>query len=87
MATVGVHLGRLLAHLREHPDWVEAWYRWSADKRVSSGWYIARRGEAAFEVGYYPAIPPVRYGDRVEACAVFVRYELASIADIGPLSE
>ena len=78
----------LLAHtLGEHPDWVDAWIQWSADKRVSSGWYIARRGEAAFDVGQYPAIAPVRYGDLIQACAVFVRYELASIADIGPLPE
>jgi hypothetical protein len=29
----------------------------------------------------------VRYGDRTQACAVFVRHELASIAGVGPLPE
>jgi hypothetical protein len=77
----------LVATLRQHPDWVDAWFQWSEDKRVSSGWYISRRGESAFDVGQYPTVPPVRYGDRTEACAVFVRYELASIADVGPLPE
>ena len=73
--------------LRRHPDWVDAWIQWSEDKRVSSGWYIARHGESDFDVGFYPTVPPVRYGDRTRACAVFVRYELASIADVGPLPE
>jgi hypothetical protein len=82
-----VTVERLADTLREHPDWVEAWIQWSEDKRVSSGWYISRRGETAFDVGCYPTVPPVRYGDQTRACAVFVRYELASIADIGPLPE
>jgi len=73
--------------LRQHPDWVDAWIQWSEDKRVSSGWYISGRDDAAFDVGHYPTIPPVRYVDRTEACAVFVRCELASIAGVGPLPE
>jgi hypothetical protein len=71
--------------LRREPDWVDAWIQWSEDKRVSSGWYITRCGDSAYEVGYHPSDQPVRYGDRIEACAVFVRNELASIADVGPL--
>jgi hypothetical protein len=82
-----ITVGLLSDTLRQHPDWVDAWIQWSEDKRVSSGWYISRRGESAFDVGYYPTVPPVRYGDRTKACAVFVRYELASIADVGPIPE
>ena len=77
----------LAGTLREHPDWVDAWIRWSEDKRVSSGWYLSRRGDTAFEVGNRPTVPPIGYRDRTLACAVFVRHELASIADIGPLPE
>jgi hypothetical protein len=66
-----------------HPDWVDAWIQWSEDKRVSSGWYIFRCGESAFDVGFYPTVQPVRYGDRTQACAVFVQHELASIAGVG----
>jgi len=73
--------------LRQHPDWVDAWIQWSEDRRVSSGWYISGRDDAAFDVGNYPTVPPVRYVDRTEACAVFVRCELASIAGVGPLPE
>ena len=73
--------------LRRHPDWVEAWIQWSEDKRVSSGWYITPRGASAFDVGCYPTVPPVRYDDRIEACSAFVRQELASIADVGPVPE
>ena len=62
-------------------------WQWSGDKRVSSGWYIRRCGDSAFDVGSQPMVPPVRYGDRIEACAVFVGHELRSIADVGPLPE
>ena len=79
---------KLLADtLRQHPDWVDAWFEWSAEARVTPRWYLSRRGESAFEVGYHPTVPPVRYGDRTQACAVFVRHELAAIADVGPLPE
>ena len=82
-----ITVGLLADTLRRQPDWVDAWISWSEDKRVSEGWYINRRGDSAYDVGYYPSEPPVRYGDRIEACAVFVRNELASIADVGPLPE
>jgi hypothetical protein len=82
-----ITVGLLADTLRRRPDWVDAWIRWSADKRVSSGWYIVDCGESGFDVGRHPDMPPVRYGDRTEACAVFVRHELASIADVGPLPE
>jgi hypothetical protein len=82
-----ISVGLVADTLRAHPDWVDAWIQWSEDKRVSSGWCIARRGESAFDVGHHPRVPPTRYSDRIEACAVFVRHELASIADVGPLPE
>ena len=82
-----ITVGLLADTLRQHPDWVDAWIQWSEDTRASSGWYVSGRGDAAFDVGYYPTVPPVRYGDRIEACAVFVRCELASIAGVGPLPE
>ena len=73
--------------LGEHPDWVDAWIQWSADKRVSSGWYITPCGQSAFDVGYHPTKPPIRYSDRTQACAVFVRNELAEIAGVEPLRQ
>ena len=72
--------------LGRHPDWVDAWIKWSEDKRVSSGWYIARR-EDAFDVGHYPTGTPVRYTDPIEACATFVSHEVWSIADVEAISE
>lgn len=80
-----IDVGRLEETLRLHPDWVDAWIQWSQDKRVGSGWYITRCGDSAFDVGCHPTVPPVRYADPTTACAVFVRHELASIADVGPL--
>jgi hypothetical protein len=73
--------------LRRHPEWVDAWIQWSEDKRVTSGWSITDCGESGFVVGDDPTKPPVRYADRTLACAVFVRNEVASIADVGPLPE
>jgi hypothetical protein len=81
-----ISVGLLEDTLRHHPDWVDAWIQWSEDKRGGSGWYISDCGESAFDVGCYPT-PPVRYGDRTQACSVFVQNELASIADVGPLPE
>ena len=46
---------------------------------------VAQCDESSFDVGCYPTYPPVRFDDRIEACAVFVRFELASIAGVGPL--
>jgi hypothetical protein len=73
--------------LRHHPEWVDAWIHWSEDKRISSGWSITDCGESGFDVGEDSTKPPVRYADRMRACAVFVRHEVASIADVGPLPE
>lgn len=81
-----ISVGLLERALRQHPDWVDAWIGWSQDKRGGSCWYVAPAGDAAFDVGCYPA-PPVRYDDRTQACSVFVRHELASIAGVGPLPE
>ena len=80
-----ITMGLLADTLRRHPEWVDAWIQWSEDKRVGSGWYISSRADAAFDVGSHPSVPPVRYLDRTQACAAFVRCELASIADVGPL--
>lgn len=34
----------LLGHLREHPELIEAWLRYSADKRTDAGWYLSEDG-------------------------------------------
>lgn len=68
------------AHLREHPQLIEAWLRYSEDKRRSSGWYVTRRSSDTFEVGYYPGGERFSVVSPTSACAEFIVREVRSIA-------
>jgi hypothetical protein len=69
--------------LAKRPDLVEAWVRWAEDKRTSRGWYLARRGNRDFEVGYFDGRATLAsqiIADPVQAAAYFAYRELADIA-------
>jgi len=67
------------SYLAQHPALVEAWLGYSADKRVSSGWYIVEKSAGTFEVGSYPQGRPEYFTDRDRACAEFIIREVCSI--------
>ena len=71
-------------HVAAHPELVGRWFGYSDDKRVSSGWYFsADSPQGPFVVGYFPSDPKkpeTTYSDGVEACAMFIKHELESIA-------
>jgi len=67
------------SYLALHPALVDAWLGYSADKRVSSGWYIVERSAGMFEVGYYTQGTPEYFYDRDRACAEFIIREVCSI--------
>jgi hypothetical protein len=73
---------KIQKHVAQHPELVGHWIGYSEDKRVSSGWYFsADSAEGPFFVGYFPGDPKkTRFSDGVEACAVFIKHELESIA-------
>jgi len=70
----------VFAYLAQHPNLVNAWLGYSADKRVSSGWYFKETPGNMFEVGYYPAGERLSIGDRTRACAEFIVREVRAIA-------
>ena len=67
------------SYLAQHPGLVDAWLGYSADKRVSSGWYIVEKSAGTFEVGYYAQDKPEHFTDRDRACAEFIIREVRSI--------
>jgi len=80
-----VTVARLADCLTEHPDWANAWLDYSEDKRSSPGWYIQGRDPDESRVGYYEgesSRAPMRFDDKVRACAEFVRLEVDDIAGL-----
>jgi hypothetical protein len=75
---VKLTVDRLLPYLTAHPDLCEHWLRWSADKRVTSGWYFTRDG-ADFVVGFYPPGEVLNFHDPTVACAEYVVREVKAI--------
>jgi hypothetical protein len=84
-ARAAVTVERLGACLAEHPDWVEAWFQWSADNRSTPAWYVTELPSGGFELGYHDgpdSPPPVVLADRVPAAAAFVRRHLDHVAGL-----
>ena len=70
-----VTVGRVADCLRDHPDWVDRWFEWSADNRSSPAWYVLESGDGRFELGFFDGRATEStsfFTDRVEACATFV---------------
>ena len=58
---------------------VEGWLLWSANKRVSSGWYF-KRNAGIYEVGFHPNGERKVFNDGAAGCAEFVIQEVAPYA-------
>lgn len=69
------------ACLREHPSLVDQWLNWSANKRVTSGWYFLKQN-GQLKVGFYPAGEILIFEDPILACAEFVTREVKALMDI-----
>jgi hypothetical protein len=67
------------AYLAERPSLVDAWLKYSQDKRTSSGWYVTEQSTGTCEVGYYPNGERVSVYGRVPACAEFIVREVRAI--------
>lgn len=63
-------------HLQRHPELVDEWARWSADKRCSSGWYLCV-DERGIIVGYVPGGLRIPFADPISACADFIIKEIS----------
>ena len=83
MSTTSV--GTTARCLRQHPDWVEAWFGLSGDQRVSEGWYLAR-DDSSCVLGRIPGGPKTYFDDCSVACAEFVKL-FAEIWRIGAFEE
>jgi hypothetical protein len=69
---------RICTYITENPQIVDHWLRWSENKRVSSGWYFARRA-SGFTVGFHPDGEALDISDPYLACAEFITREVGSI--------
>jgi hypothetical protein len=65
----------LASVLRAEPSLIDGWFRWSGNKRVSSGWYFERDGDGCI-VGYYPGGDRLRFDDVALGCAEFILREV-----------
>jgi len=68
--------------LIKHPECIDQWLNWSADKRSSSGWYFKQNDNGKYVVGYFPLkenLETTEYLDEVEACAAFIKREIEDI--------
>ena len=82
-----VTVPRLAACLEVHPDWVSAWFGWSADNRSSPAWWVGGIGGDRYQVGYsdirgQAETPPIEVLGKAQACAEYVKRELEQIAEI-----
>ena len=74
----------LAAHLRRHPELIEAWRGDSDDRRTPSGPYLRapRRAGRPWIVGWHPEGTRLTYPDGPTACAAFILARLHEFARI-----
>jgi hypothetical protein len=69
--------------LVRYPECVDEWIAYSEDKRTSSGWYMKKKKDTLYEVGYISNTTDgnvaTMYVDRIGACAAFIKHELEDI--------
>ncbi len=81
-----VSIESICEELSKHPECIDKWIQYSEDKRCSSGYYL-KEEEGNYIVGYYNEKTkkeniPVRYANRVKACARFIKYEIEEIRQV-----
>jgi hypothetical protein len=63
---------KLTPYLQEHPELTGAWMAYSADQRISSGWYYVPSRAGGYEVGFYPHGERLRFNEPERARAEFI---------------
>jgi hypothetical protein len=66
------------AFLNSNPDLVRAWWIWSGDKRVDSGWYLEQL-DSGYVVGFYPRGKTFKFVAALDACAEFIVREIKDL--------
>ena len=66
------------AFLRENPELITEWLRWSENKRSSDGYYFLEE-KGVYIVGYYPEGVRLDFDNPISACASFIVKEVSSI--------
>ena len=78
---------RIHEELIQHPECVDEWMSYSEDKRSSSGWYLKQKDRDTYVVGFYNGKggknAQIRYADRIDACAAFIKHEAEDIMRLG----
>jgi len=80
-----IDVEKIRKHVVAHPKLIGDWMGYSENKRVSSGWYFSADSvDGPYVVGYFPTSDPSKtekkYSDEIEACAIYIKRELESIA-------
>jgi hypothetical protein len=83
MNPAAIEHGRILAYVANHVDIIEPWLRWSANKRVSSGWYFAHQS-GQYVVGYRAEGEVLTFAEAEPARAEFIMREVASLMAMRP---
>lgn len=71
-------VGTILAYITDDPELIDQWLLWSANKRVSSGWYFLRES-GGFVVGFRPNGEVLSFAQAAPACAEFVVHEIKAL--------
>lgn len=67
--------------LHQNDDAINNWLQWSADKRVSQGWWFINNLPGKYAVGFHPSerIEERLFTDRFAACAYFIKREIEDV--------
>jgi len=67
------------------PECVQEWLQSSEDKRTSRGWYLRENDGQCYETDYIADAQTrtnrVQHDNAIDACAVFIQYELEDLRD------
>ena len=69
--------------LRTHPILVDEWRMFSQDKRWTPAWFLKKRSENIWRVGYVDrggnTIQEILFSDSASACALMIRMEMEDL--------
>ncbi len=71
-------LGPVMKIVRENPELITDWLRWSGDKRQAEGWYF-QTDETLFIIGFHPQGDRQVFEDGYVACAQFIVKEVGAM--------
>ena len=72
----------LIEVLNERPDYTNYWIQMSEDNRSTPAWFIRKAENGnAWEVSYYPRGDSAYFGNKIDACAYYIRNYLNQLCD------